>query len=191
MQGCLAADKVEKRWYLDSGCSRHITGNVEQFITLESKKDGVVTYGDNGKGFIIGKGKIYITPSTFIENVLLVNGLKHNLLSISQFCDKGLKVTFEASICIITNPKDNSIVLMGHRHGNIYMVDLHDLDKKNGLCLITNEERKSETSWLWHRRLGHASMDLISKLVKKDLIKDVPKLIFEKDKICGPCSLEK
>ena len=34
-------------------------------------------------------------------------------------------------------------------------------------------------------------MELISKLVKKELIKDVPKLIFEKDKICGPCSLGK
>ncbi len=128
-----------------------MTGDVEQFVTLESKKGGVVTYGDNGKGFIIGKDKIYITPSIFIENVLLVNGMKHNLLSISQFCDKGLKVTFEASACIIINPKNNSIVLIGQRQRNIYMVDLHELGKKNGLCLITNEEKKNKTSWLCHR----------------------------------------
>ena len=55
----------------------------DQFITLEMKEGGMVTFGDNGKGRIIGIGKIKITPFTFIENVLLVNKLKHNLLSIS------------------------------------------------------------------------------------------------------------
>ena len=49
----------------------------------------MVTFGDNSKGHIIGFGKIYITPSNFIKNVLYVRGLKHNLISISQLSDKG------------------------------------------------------------------------------------------------------
>ena len=61
-----------------------MTSDKEQFITLEMKDGGMVTFGDNGKGKIIGINKIRIIPSTFIENVLRVDKLKHNLLSISQ-----------------------------------------------------------------------------------------------------------
>ena len=87
----------------------------------------VITFGDNGKGKIIGIGKIQITLSTFIDSVLLVKGLKHNLISISQFCDKGLKVSFETSMCIINNPKDNSIIFIGNGHKNVYIVDLNNM----------------------------------------------------------------
>ena len=45
-------------WLLDNSCSRHITGDKDQFITLENKRGGVVTFGDNGKGQIMGFGKI-------------------------------------------------------------------------------------------------------------------------------------
>ena len=46
-------------------------------------------------------------------------------------------------------------------------------------------------SWLWHRRLGHASMKTLSKLVKNDLVVGLPKLSFDKDKICDACQFEK
>ena len=49
------------------------------------------TFGDNAKGRIIGQGNIGNVTFSLIESVLLVDGLKHNLLSISQLCDKGLK----------------------------------------------------------------------------------------------------
>ena len=90
----------------------------------------MVTFGDNDKGKIIDIGNIGITPSKYIKNILLVDGLKHNLLSISQFCDKGYKVSFESSLCIVTSSNDEGIKFIGHRHGNIYMIDLNDLFKK-------------------------------------------------------------
>ena len=46
-------------------------------------------------------------------------------------------------------------------------------------------------SWLWHRRLGHASMKTLSKLVKNDLVIRLSKLKFDKDKICDACQFEK
>ena len=74
-----------------------------------------MTFDDNDKRYIIGVDKIQITSSTFIENVLYVRGLKNNLISISQLCDKGYKVSFEALLCIITDSIDDSIVFIGHR----------------------------------------------------------------------------
>ena len=88
-------------WYLDSGCSRHMTGDKGRFKELELKKGGVVTFGDNSKGQIEGIGSIGNHSSILIENVLLVNGLKHNLLSISQLCDKGFYVSFDKHGCKI------------------------------------------------------------------------------------------
>ena len=83
-----------KLWYLDSDCSKHMTGDASLLTGLTLKHGGYVTYGDNNKGKIIGSGDIGVKGSLIIHNVLLVEGLKHNLLSISQLCDKGLEVTF-------------------------------------------------------------------------------------------------
>ena len=61
-----------------------MTGDKDQFVTLETKEGGSVTFGDNDNGHNIGIGKIQISPSTFIENVLYVKGLKHNLISVAS-----------------------------------------------------------------------------------------------------------
>ena len=83
---------MKKSWYIDSGCSKHMTGDASKFTHISPKNSGHVTYGDNNKGKILGVGKIGMNPSTSIENVLLVDGLKHSLLSVSQLCDKGFLV---------------------------------------------------------------------------------------------------
>ena len=58
----------------------------------------------------------------------------------------------------------------------------------NESCLIANDVNDS---WLWHRRLGHASMKTFSKLAKNDLVIGLPKLSFDKDKICDACQFGK
>ena len=60
-------ESVRKKWYIDSGCSMHIMGDVSKFTTISPKKSGHVTYGDNNKGKIIGVGKIGTSSSTPIE----------------------------------------------------------------------------------------------------------------------------
>ena len=70
-------------WYLDSGCSRHIIGDRSLFKVFESKKGGNVTFGDGSKSQIKGKGIISLPRLPDIVNVLYVEGLRVNLLSIS------------------------------------------------------------------------------------------------------------
>lgn len=71
-------------------------GNGSQFIILEAKHGGVVTLKDNEKERIIDLNNIQNIPSTYIENILFVSGLKHNLINISQLCDKSFKVSFKS-----------------------------------------------------------------------------------------------
>ena len=60
-----------------------MTGDVTQFTNLKLKAEGHVTYGDNNRGRILGRGDVGTTDSTTIENALYVEGLKHSLLSLS------------------------------------------------------------------------------------------------------------
>ena len=66
-----------------------MTGNKDKFISLMTINGGRVTFDDNAKAKVAGIGKIGRIPNCFIDDVLLVEVLKHNLLSKSQFCDKG------------------------------------------------------------------------------------------------------
>ena len=72
-----------------------MTWNINNFATLSSYHEGgTVTFGDDSKEKIIGIGNIKIGSSPLIENIILVDGLKHNLLSISQLYDRDFKVIF-------------------------------------------------------------------------------------------------
>jgi len=72
-----------------------MTRDLTKFTSLKLKAEGHVTYGDNNRGRILGRGAVGTGSSTTIENVLYVEGLKHSLLSINQLCDKGYKVNFK------------------------------------------------------------------------------------------------
>ena len=136
LQKYLTALKAKKRWYSDNDYSRHMMDDIDQFFILESKDGGSITFRDNRKGRIIGIGKIKITSSTFIENVLLVDKLKHNLLSISQLCDVGFNVIFKTSMCIVADPINPNSKFIGQRLDNVYVVDLDDLALSSSISLV-------------------------------------------------------
>jgi len=91
--------------------------------------------------------------SISINNVWLVDGLRHNLLSISQFCDNGYDVMFDKNNCTVINKDDQSIIFKGKRRNNVYKINFSELTDQKVLCLLSMSDKK----WLWHRRLGHAN----------------------------------
>ena len=82
------------------------------FMDLKPKSRGDVKFRDNSKGQIEGIGSLGNKSSTHIENILLVKGLKYNLLSISQLCDKGHRVIFECMSCQVIDVKINKLILL-------------------------------------------------------------------------------
>ena len=70
----------------------------------------------------------------------------------------------------------------------MYVIHIDEIVLKNESCLIANDVNDN---WLWHRRLGHASMKTLRKLAKNDLVIGLPKLSFDKDKICDTCQFGK
>jgi len=92
-----------------------MTGDASRFISISLKQDGHVTYGDNNKGKILGKGTIGNENSLLILDMLYVEGLKHNLLNISQLCDRGYQVTITTNSCEIRLPNSKDVLLIAKR----------------------------------------------------------------------------
>ena len=105
------------------------------FQTLTLKEGGTVGFGGNQKGKITGTGTVG-NSSLSINNVWLVDGLKHNLLSISQFCDSGFVVKFDKEACTVIRDSDKSIVFRGLRKGNVYKINLSELTEQKIVSFI-------------------------------------------------------
>ena len=121
-----------------------MTGKASLFTHLEIKKGGKVTFDDNSKGKIVAIGQVGKKDFTYIENVLLVDGLKHNLLSVSQLCDKGNRVIFEPKECFVTHIKENKVIFKGERVNNVYTIDLSSLTNQGVECFIAFKD----DSWM-------------------------------------------
>ena len=95
LQICLRASKSSK-WYIDSGCSRHMTGDKNKFVNLKAKEGGKVSFGGNQSGRIVGIGEVQNANGAPVKDVYHVEGLCHNLLSVSQSADKDNWVIFDS-----------------------------------------------------------------------------------------------
>ncbi|CAM8995220.1 unnamed protein product [Rhodiola kirilowii] len=115
----------KEKWYFDSGCSRHMTGNLEFLTSIEEcKGSSNVTFGDGVESKVIGKGILNVQGLPRLKEVLLVKGLQANLISISQLCDGENHVQFSQDECVVLNQK-NEPVLTGRRSSNnCYLLNL-------------------------------------------------------------------
>ena len=106
---------------LDSECTQHMTGYVKMFTSLDEEVGDHehVTFGDNSKGKVVGLGKVAISKDVSISNLLLVESVSFNLISIAQLCDLGLVCIFSDSGVVVTSKEDKSLIFKGFRHGNI------------------------------------------------------------------------
>nr|GEZ14191.1 hypothetical protein [Tanacetum cinerariifolium] len=121
-----------------------------------------------------------------IKRIYYVEGLNHNLFSVSQFCDVDLEVAFRKSTCYIRDLKGNDL-LTGSRGTDLYSITLQDTNCPNPICLMA--KATSSQAWLWHRRLSHLNFDTINLLSKNDIVVGLPKLKFVKDQLCSSCEL--
>ena len=136
-------------WYLDSGCSKHMTRNKALFKTLFEGKIVIVTFGDGSKSVIRGIGTVDIPGLPVFEDVWYVDGLKANLLSISQICDNGLNVLFTKYECEILGGGGDCMCISVRTADNCYGI-ISSISNKCFSAKINQVD-------LWHQRLGHAS----------------------------------
>uniref|UniRef100_A0A251TGM6 Retrovirus-related Pol polyprotein from transposon TNT 1-94-like beta-barrel domain-containing protein n=1 Tax=Helianthus annuus TaxID=4232 RepID=A0A251TGM6_HELAN len=115
-------------WYMDSGCSRHMTGDLSQLVNVKEFNGGYVSFAGGESGRITLKGTVQNGVLSF-ENVNYVPELKHNLLSISQICDRGNSVHFTKKGCHVLKPgiviPEDWFLMTAERKGNAYVIDMN------------------------------------------------------------------
>ena len=95
-----------------------------KFLSLSESKSGNVTFGNDSLGKIKGKGMVSLSNGKGkAQDVLLVDGMKHNLLSVSQMCDRGCEVLFTFKDCKIKFVNSGQVVAKGIRtENNVYVL---------------------------------------------------------------------
>ncbi|GJY91805.1 retrovirus-related pol polyprotein from transposon TNT 1-94 [Tanacetum coccineum] len=174
-------------WYLDSGCSKHMTGDHSRLKNFKKKFIGTVRFRNDHFGAIMGYGD-YVIGESVISRVYYVEGLRHNLFSVGQFCDSDLEVAFRKHSCYVRDT-DGVELIKGSRGSNLYTILIEDMLKSSPICLLSKASKNK--SWLWHRRLNHLNFSTINDLTRKDLVRGLPRLKFEKDHLCSACQLGK
>nr|GEW20074.1 copia protein [Tanacetum cinerariifolium] len=170
-------------WIIDSGSSKHMTGNRALLTNFVENFLGTVRFGNNDFAVIAGYGDVVIGSKT-INKVYYVEGLGHNLFSVGQFCDKGLEVAFRKSTCFVRN-EDGVDLLTGDHSSNLYTIALNEVTSNSLTCHLA--KASSSQSWVWHQRLSHLNFAIINNLVKNNLVQGLPKMKFEKDHLCSAC----
>ncbi|GJZ01122.1 retrovirus-related pol polyprotein from transposon TNT 1-94 [Tanacetum coccineum] len=172
-------------WYLDSGCSKHMTGDRSRLRNFVKKFIGTVRFGNDHFGAIMGYGD-YVIGDSVISRVYYVEGLGHNIFSVGQFCDSDLEVAFRKHSCFV---RDLDGVDLINRITNLYTIFVEDMMRSSPICLLSKASKNK--SWLWHRRLNHLNFGTLNDLARKDLVRGLPRLKFKKDHLCSACQLGK
>ncbi|GKC32935.1 putative ribonuclease H-like domain-containing protein [Tanacetum coccineum] len=180
----------EDQGYVNSGCSRHMTGNMS-YLSDFKEFDGGYTFGGGAKGGKITSKGTLKTDKLDFEDVYFFKELQFNLFSVSQMCDKKNSVLFINTRCFVLSPDfkladESQVLLKVPKNNNMYSVDMKNIIPKKSLtCLVA--KATLDESMLWHRRLGHVNFKTINKLVKDKLVRGLPTKHFENDQTYVAC----
>eukprot|EP00253_Pinus_taeda_P026770 PITA_26770 len=161
----MAETKSGHIWYLDSGCSNHMTRNIVLFSKLDQNVKSQVTLGTDSKVSIMGKGEGY---TVFFENdVCTIMDRKP-----SKQCIAEVKMTRNKMFPLKIK---------------VYLKDIVEI------AVVTQEAFQSEPkdeNWLWHLRFGHLNFGGLNLLSGKGMVRELP-LIEKPDSLCEGCILGK
>ncbi|XP_062028596.1 uncharacterized protein LOC133744517 [Rosa rugosa] len=172
----------------DSGCSRHMTGDKTWFTSFEDENTTrSVTFGDGRKANILDRGTVNTPGIPNLKNVLFVEGLTANLISVSHLADDYEDVWFNKQRCLVLNQKGESIMGGKRSVDNCYHIQANESSSLQSCLSVKSTE---ETFEIWHRKMGHVNYQDLLKLSSKQCVRGLPNLKGKTDKMCGDCKVE-
>ncbi|KAJ0467977.1 putative RNA-directed DNA polymerase [Helianthus annuus] len=165
-------DEHSSVWFVDSGCSNHMTGHKKLFKNLDEKKKVEVKMG-NGKGIQVkGKGVVKLSmgngQSKILHDVQFAPELGYNLLSVGQLLRKGYRVLFDDESCTITHKESGKVVCIVPMSANNTFP--FNVKSKVDTALVVD----GSDSTLWHNRYGHLHEQGLQQLSTSNMVNGLP-----------------
>ncbi|KAI3813843.1 hypothetical protein L1987_18578 [Smallanthus sonchifolius] len=181
---------INNTWYVDSGCSRHMTGNIRLLEDVKNIDGGYVAFAGNKGGYITGQGTLKNEKVKF-GKVNYVEQLEHNLLSVSQVCHKKFSFHFNDAECYILKPSfvipDEWILMKAPRRNDTYVLEMSVATTTDSIPTCLLSKASESDSILWHRKLAHSNYRKMNYIVKNDQVLGIPKMKFSVPDDCIPC----
>ncbi|GKB12673.1 retrovirus-related pol polyprotein from transposon TNT 1-94 [Tanacetum coccineum] len=148
---------------VDSGCTKHMTGNLKLLCNFVEKFLGTVRFGNDQFAPIHWLRRSEFKEMLTIQTVI-TRRPHHNLISGND-------------------------LLTGSRGSDLYTISLQETTSSTPICFMA--KASPTQAWLWHRRLSHLNFDYITLLSKKEVVNGLPKLKYVKDQLCSSCEMSK
>ena len=179
----------EEVWFLDSGCSNHMSGNREWFSDLDVQFRQTVKLGNNSRMAVVGKGNVRMQVNGItqvISEVYYIPELKNNLLSVGQLQEKGVAILIQHGTCKVFHPS-KGLIIQSKMSANRMFVVLAAMVPKATTCFQAVTENETH---LWHCRFGHLSFKGLRTLQYKKMVSGLPSLKTPA-KLCTSCLVGK
>ena len=144
-----------------------------------------MTFGDGNVACVKVKDTICAPGITSLKEVLYVEGLKANLISISQICDKKFNVQFSQNLCKVFDLNGNCVMIGLRTSDNCYVV-CQNPSSPSSFSFVCGSS-KVESIDLWHHKLGHLNYHDFMQVANNEVIKGMPKLGKPSNPIWGTC----
>ncbi|KAL4291772.1 hypothetical protein GQ457_14G025100 [Hibiscus cannabinus] len=164
--------KPSDLWFVDSGCSNHMTGTKSLFQELDETQKIQVQLGNKMEMQVEGKGTTGINTDRgkVLNNVQFIPELGYNLLSVGQLMAGGCSLVFDDNKCVITKKKSGQQVHIGMTPNKMFPLDVSTMEN---FSLAANAKDDSE---LWHLRYGHLNVKGLKLLSDKGMVQGLPKI---------------
>lgn len=185
-------ENLRKRaWFLDSGCSNHMSGDRELFSTLSGDFKHSVKLGNDKRMEVVGKGsvKLVLNDVTYnISDVYFVPELKNNLLSLGQLQEKEITIIIRKGFCKIYHDEKGLMAESKMSMNRMFMLIDQGGDEDNQQCCL--KTATEDMAKLWHERYGHLSHRGMKTLQSKEMVRGLPN--FDTQKFtCSDCLVGK
>ena len=165
----------ETSWIVHSGATCHICNSQNYFVDLQMLQKPIdITLGDlqaAGRGTVVLMMRTgQLTRKCKLQDVLLVPKLTYNLLSVSKAVEKGIKVIFNETGCVIKD-QNQKLITVDDKLGSLYYIR-HIEPKDHGYTVIRKENDSVSREELWHRRFGHLNEKSLQKLANKKMVEE-------------------
>ncbi|GJS76981.1 integrase, catalytic region, zinc finger, CCHC-type containing protein [Tanacetum coccineum] len=154
-----------------SGCSKHMNGNMKLLRNFVEKFMGIVRFGNDNFTAFTRYGD-YVQGKITICHVYYVEGLRHNLFSVGQFCDEDLEVAFRSNTCFVWNLEGEDL-LTGFHESNIYTISIFEMatsspDQVLKIRSDNETEFKNATMKSFYEKLGILHQTLIARMPQQN-----------------------